>query len=1150
MEFHISRRAREKYQFDRALFSYSGNVIFADFHSVRVFAQKMNEQRDLITYPESVIKAGQLNAMGMIDEIFHHVFALYRQQKGKDTNSRLLSYLQEKLDKERLDSLLTIFISQFPPLDVYNAKITPKKYLTGKTEGTPNREMLLEELVLLWVATRNPALDNFSELFIDPVLIEDYRFDQVMFHVNEFFKTQPGFGPQNETLIDLLRSPAIQVPHSIRGQLEYIQTHWAALLGEYLLRLLSSLDLLKEENKLGGMGPGPVPIPVYNRAELLKIAGKDAEVEAFSPDREWMPRLVLIAKNTYVWLTQLSKQYQREITRLDQIPDEELQTLARRGITGLWLIGLWERSPASAKIKQLCGNPEAIASAYSLYSYDIALDLGGYGAYEALREQARRFGIRLASDMVPNHMGIDSDWVLHHPERFLALDHCPYPSYRFNGENLSSDPNVVIQIEDHYFDRSDAAVIFRRIDNNNGATRFIYHGNDGTSMPWNDTAQLNYLDPNVREVVIQTILQVARMFPIIRFDAAMTLAKKHIQRLWFPQPGAGGAIPSRSDFPLSDEEFNRAIPVEFWREVVDRVAKECPDTLLLAEAFWLMESYFVRTLGMHRVYNSAFMHMLRNEDNAGYRTILKNTLEFDPEILKRYVNFMNNPDERTAVEQFGKGDKYFGICTLMSTLPGLPMLGHGQVEGYSEKYGMEFRKPYWDESPDPGLIARHEAEIFPLLHQRELFAGVEHFWLYDFARADGVDENVFAFTNAHQGKRALVVYNNSFLETSGRLKTSASQAVRTGYTKQVKRTDIAKELELKRNFNAYLKFRDLNSSLWYLRPVDEVIYNGFSIHLNGYEHHVFSDFQVVLNDPNHDYGRLWSLIGQGGVPDIDIALEELTLQPVIAPWQQLMNKGYVEYLLKRMETAVPITQQLKPEFNIKMTHFLDGIAALTHATGNKTPILASAENKIAAIVGLKSTLKGLGLPGSKQVKKLASAALAKFDSERWLRVSLIAWAMTGEIGCLASAENCHEQSLSWSDEWHLGKALEETLKQMAFSTEEIQITLMSVRIASRHHSWLQELNGLPAKAILKDWLADPQIQYLLRVNRYNDILWYSREGFQTLVTLMQFVALLEAQKTGISASVLSEKLIELDAIFKQINALEKKSDYQVMKLVN
>ena len=160
----------------------------------------------------------------------------------------------------------------------------------------------------------------------------------------------------------------------------------------------------------------------------------------------------------------------------------------------------------------------------------------------------------------------------------------------------------------------------------------------------------------MREAVIQTILDVARQFPIIRFDAAMTLAKKHIQRLWYPEPGQGGAIPSRAESRACRRPPSTPrMPVEFWREVVDRVAAEVPDTLLLAEAFWLMEGYFVRTLGMHRVYNSAFMNMLRDEENADYRLVIKNTLEFDPEILKRYVNFMNNPDEKTAVEQFGNG---------------------------------------------------------------------------------------------------------------------------------------------------------------------------------------------------------------------------------------------------------------------------------------------------------------------------------------------------------------------------------------------------------------------------------------------------------------------------------------------------------------
>ena len=327
--------------------------------------------------------------------------------------------------------------------------------------------------------------------------------------------------------------------------------------------------------------------------------------------------------------------------------------------------------------------------------------------------------------MVPNHMGIDSRWVIQHPDWFMQLPYPPFPAYSFEGPDLSTDGRVEIKIEDHYFDRSDAAVVFRRVDRWSGDERYIYHGNDGTSLPWNDTAQLNYLNPEVREAVIQTILHVARLFPIIRFDAAMTLTKQHYQRLWFPVPGTGGAIPSRSEYGLTKEEFDRAMPVEFWRELVDRVAAEVPGTLLLAEAFWLLEGYFVRTLGMHRVYNSAFMNMLRDEENANYRSVIKNTLEFDPEVLKRYVNFMNNPDERTAVDQFGKGDKYFGVCTLLATLPGLPMFGHGQIEGFTESYGMEYRRAYHDETPDEWLVARHEREISPLLHRRALFADVK-----------------------------------------------------------------------------------------------------------------------------------------------------------------------------------------------------------------------------------------------------------------------------------------------------------------------------------------------------------------------------------------------------------------------------------------
>jgi hypothetical protein len=136
---------------------------------------------------------------------------------------------------------------------------------------------------------------------------------------------------------------------------------------------------------------------------------------------------------------------------------------------------------------------------------------------------------------------------------------------------------------------------------------------------------------------------------------------------------------------------------------------------------------------------------LRDERNADYRMLIKSTLEYDPQILKRYVNFMSNPDERTAVDQFGTDGKYFGVATLMATLPGLPMLGHGQVEGFAEKYGMEFRRPRWAEEPDEALVQRHERQLFPLLHRRGSFAEVDRFLLYDLVDDHGsVDENVFA----------------------------------------------------------------------------------------------------------------------------------------------------------------------------------------------------------------------------------------------------------------------------------------------------------------------------------------------------------------------------------------------------------------------
>ncbi len=855
-----SRASRQKYNFSLDFFRSDGHVIFLDLASARAFAARMSTLRP------APVPATDLYALSLLDEAYHillkHFYSRYTGVMG-----RAMGMLQSNLGS-KYDLTLTKFTEEFPPLSVFRGDVTAGVYLSTKVPsardfGRGVRAASIEEMLLINNFNKNPAVNRYKDL-IDETVMNGSAYKESMQLLLGFFSQQPGFGngesSLGESLTDILEAPIKASPDSLEGQLQFIIKKWGYLLGEtFSVRILRGIDYLKEDI-LRQQGPIDFSNP---ETYVPSFASPEyAEYERYSADKEWMPRLVLLAKNTYVWLDQLSKQYQREIKTLDQIPDEELDLLASRGFTGLWLIGLWERSRASQRIKQRMGQEDAVASAYSLHSYDIASDLGGWDALNSLRTRAWSRGIRLSADMVPNHMGIDSTWVVEHPDWFLSSSFSPYPSYSFKSENLSDDLRVGIYLEDHYYDKTDAAVSFQRRDLQTGDLRYIYHGNDGTSFPWNDTAQLDYTNPAVREAVIQVILHVARNFPVIRFDAAMTLAKKHIQRLWFPEPGAGGAIPSRSQYGMTKAEFDDKVPEEFWREVVDRVAAEVPDTLLLAEAFWMMEGYFVRTLGMHRVYNSAFMHMLRDEDNAKYRMAIKSTLEFDPQILKRYVNFMNNPDEKTAVEQFGKGDKYFGIATVLSTLPGLPMFGHGQVEGLAEKYGMEFRRPKWDEARDDGLVRGHEWRIFPLLHRRYLFADVEQFLLYDFYRPNGgVDEEVFAYSNRFADERGLVIYHNKFADTRGWIKTSAAYIDKS--SGKTKRRNLAEGIGLPRV--GHVIFKDYVTQLEYIRSCKEIWDKGMYVELGAYQCHAFMDFRFVGDT---EWKTICDQLNGAGVPSM------------------------------------------------------------------------------------------------------------------------------------------------------------------------------------------------------------------------------------------------------------------------------------------
>ncbi|MBY9011276.1 MAG: alpha-amylase [Candidatus Lokiarchaeota archaeon] len=1122
----ISRDARNKYELNDFKFTERGNIEFeGDTHLVRLFVQKLNQKRDLINYPELAIRIGEFNGMALMYEIKKNLLELYRlETKNESLTLELFDYLKDAVGDLRLNKAIHSLIEEFPPEKVYQEEVNIEEFLKEEVEGVGNKIHFVDEFINVWFGNSNPSYSPFLELFDDESLEKRTAYREIIEEITNFFDDKTRFGPNNLNLIEMLNEPVVKYPHSIREQLEYIYENWGELVGKYLFKILIAIDIIREEELMRGFGPGKSEAYDYDAFEL----------ENYTLDKEWMPKVVMMAKNVYVWMNQLSLTYQKDISHLNEIPDEELDQLKGWGFTGLWLIGLWERSQASKTIKRWCGNPEAEASAYSTYDYNIAYDLGGYEAYKNLKERAMARGIRLACDMVPNHTGIVSKWVLEHPDWYVSLPYSPFPSYTFSGENLSGDPNTGIYIEDKYFSRTDAAVTFKHVDFRSGEEKYIYHGNDGTSFPWNDTAQLNFLNPEVREAVIKTILHVSKMFPIIRFDAAMTLTRKHYQRLWFPEPGTGGAIPSRAEQGISKDEFYKLMPQEFWREVVDRINEENPDTLLLAEAFWLLEGFFVRTLGMHRVYNSAFMNMLRDEDNAMYRLVLKNTLQFDPEILKRFVNFMNNPDEETAIKQFGDSGKYFGVCLMMITMPGLPMFGHGQIEGFHEKYGMEYRRPYWDEKINLNLLRQHEKLIFPIMKKRYLFANADNFLLYDFWSGNMVNEDVFAYSNRVNTERALIIYHNKYAETKGFIKSSVGFAVKQNDDNIQTQKTLIEGLKLPKE--GYCIFKDYITGLEYIRRNQDLHEQGMYLELQAFQCFLFMDFQIVNDNEFFHYAQLYDLLGGRGVHNISETLHEIIYQPLLESFKKIVNINSFENLLKAQRAEEIVESTTK-----KLNSFLTEVKKYSSSNKDVTKIEKEIHSKLNTALQLHQGFTHLDI--STTLKNALTNILPKSEFEWGI---LISWIFIHQLGRVISEKNYELKSRSLFDEWRLSKYIANTLKELSISEDEKKLEVGSIiKLMVSLQNWSNSMDYSEKNfyVIFQSFFRDPEIQVFIKVNRYHNLLWYNAEQFATFTRWIWLTAVID--RITNSKDNTSKELNELLIYYLRIEEIAKNSKFQV-----
>jgi hypothetical protein len=403
-------------------------------------------------------------------------------------------------------------------------------------------------------------------------------------------------------------------------------------------------------------------------------AEEDRRVMPTTPDR-----LFIYQINTWVWLNTMSRRYGEPIS-LHNIPDLELDAIARPGIDMIWLMGIWQRSPAARtnalKYKHEyrgalpdLTDDDVIGSAYAIYDYEVDERIGGRDGLAALRKRLRRRGLSLMLDFVPNHVAFDHPWLDTHPEYFIA----------------GTPDDVARRPSDFYF-----------YTTRKGEQRVYAHGRDPLWPGWSDTAQLNIFSPPLRKAIQRTLIDIAKQCDGVRCDMAMLMITEIFASTW---RGCVGDAPAR----------------EYWVEMIGAVKKYYPDFLFVAEAYWGKE-YQLITQGFDYAYDKVLYDRIIEGDVQKLRQHLALT---DVSYQKHMIRFIENHDEKRAFDALGPR-RSLPAATLICTLPGAVLLHDGQLTGRRVKLPVQIkRQPDEVERRDlEGLYNRLLKEIRSPIYQR------------------------------------------------------------------------------------------------------------------------------------------------------------------------------------------------------------------------------------------------------------------------------------------------------------------------------------------------------------------------------------------------------------------------------------------------
>ncbi|MEN6438464.1 MAG: alpha-amylase family glycosyl hydrolase [Syntrophobacter sp.] len=376
--------------------------------------------------------------------------------------------------------------------------------------------------------------------------------------------------------------------------------------------------------------------------------------------KSWPKSSLIYEINTWVWLAELGRGAQTPLT-LASVPDTEWDNIAALGFDTVWLMGVWERSPAGIRISMANDGLVAefrravpdfterdnVGSPYCVRRYMVDAHLGGPDGLAAARSKLAQRGVRLVLDFVPNHVAPDHTWVTTHPGYFIQGD----------DEDLRRDPTSFVS--------AGGGVLAR--------------GRDPYFPAWPDVLQLNAFDPGLRRAAVETVLEIADQCDGVRCDMAMLMMSDVFDRTW---GGRAGTKPE----------------TDYWLHLIPVVKGRHPGFRFIAEAYWDLE-WELQQQGFDYCYDKRLYDRLRHDPAESVRLHLGADLPYQ----EKLVRFIENHDEPRAATAFRSG-KHRAAAVTVLTLPGARLVHEGQMAGRRVRLPVFLgRRP--EEPPDSDLLA-------------------------------------------------------------------------------------------------------------------------------------------------------------------------------------------------------------------------------------------------------------------------------------------------------------------------------------------------------------------------------------------------------------------------------------------------------------